>query len=124
MKQPLQVFCKSSVLKIFAKFTRQLLYRSLFFSEVSGLRPATFFMKKLRHRCFPMNFAISLRTPFLHNTSNGWFSLSTWSKLFFIVTLDYIVDRCFSSSYNIYSIFNNLFYQLYQYNIYCYYHFF
>ena len=31
------------------------LCRSLFFNKVTGLRPATLFKKKLRHRCFPVN---------------------------------------------------------------------
>ena len=33
------------------------------------LRPATLFKKRLWHRCFPLNFAKFLRTPFLQNTS-------------------------------------------------------
>ena len=37
--------------------------------ETRGLRPATLFKKKLWHRCFPVNFAKFLRTPFLQNTS-------------------------------------------------------
>ena len=32
---------------------------------VPGLRPATLLKKRLRHRCFPVNFAKFLRTPFL-----------------------------------------------------------
>ena len=36
---------------------------SLFYKV--GLRPATFFKKKLWHRCFPVNFAKFRRTPFL-----------------------------------------------------------
>ena len=31
----------------------------------SGLRPATLLKKRLWHRCFPVNFAKFLRTPFL-----------------------------------------------------------
>ena len=34
-----------------------------------GLRPATLLKKRLFHRCFPVNFAKFLRTPFLQNTS-------------------------------------------------------
>ena len=33
------------------------------------LRPETLFKKRLRYRCFPVNFAKFLRTPFLQNTS-------------------------------------------------------
>ena len=34
-----------------------------------SLRTATLFKKRLRYRCFPVNFAKFLRTPFLQNTS-------------------------------------------------------
>ena len=34
-----------------------------------GLRPATLLKKRLRYRCFLVNFAKFLRTPFLQNTS-------------------------------------------------------
>ena len=39
-----------------------------------GLRPATLLKRILWHRCFLMNFAKFLRTPFLQNTS-GWLFL-------------------------------------------------
>ena len=38
-------------------------------SMKDGLRPATLLKKRLRHRCFSVNFAKFLRTPFLQNTS-------------------------------------------------------
>ena len=38
------------------------------FNKVAGLRPATLLKKRLWHRCFPVNFAKFLRTPFLQNT--------------------------------------------------------
>ena len=38
-----------------------------------GLRPATLFKKRLRHRCFSVNFVKFLRTPFSQNTSEGLF---------------------------------------------------
>ena len=44
------------VLRNFAKFRKD-------------LRPATLLKKRLWHRCFPVNFAKFLRTPFLQNTS-------------------------------------------------------
>ena len=50
---------KISVLKNFTKFTGKHLCRSLFFNKVAGIR----------HRCFPVNFAKFVRTPFLQNTS-------------------------------------------------------
>ena len=43
--------------------------QSLFFNKVAGRRPAIIFKKSLWQRCFPVNFAKFLRTPFLQNTS-------------------------------------------------------
>ena len=60
-----EVFCKKGILRNFAKFTGKHLCRNLFFNIVAGLRPATLLKMRLWHRCFPMNFAIFLRTPFL-----------------------------------------------------------
>ena len=45
------------------------------FNKVAGLRPATLLQKRLWHKCFPVNFAKFLRTPFLQNTS-GWLLLT------------------------------------------------
>ena len=50
---------KKDVLENFAKFTRKRLCQSLFFNK----------KKRLWHRCFPVNLAKFLRTPFLQNTS-------------------------------------------------------
>ena len=60
-----KVFCKKCVLKNFAKFTGKHLCQSLLFNKVAGLRPANLLIKRLWHRCFPVNFAKFLRTPFL-----------------------------------------------------------
>ena len=38
---------------------------SLFFNEVGSSRPAILLKKRLWHRCFPVNFVKTLRTPFL-----------------------------------------------------------
>ena len=57
------------VLRNFAKFIGKQLCQSLFINKVAGLRPATLLKKKLRHRCFPVNFAKFLGTTFLENTS-------------------------------------------------------
>ena len=44
--------------------------RDSFFNKVAGqARPATLLKKSLWHRCFPVNFARFLRTPFLKNSS-------------------------------------------------------
>ena len=56
---------KKGALRNFAKFTGKQLCQSLFFNKVAGLRPATLLKKRLWHRCFPVNFAKFLRTPFL-----------------------------------------------------------
>ena len=50
---------KKGVLTNFAKLTGKHLCQ----------RPATLLKKRLWHRCFPVNFAKFLRTPFLRNTS-------------------------------------------------------
>ena len=60
-----EVFCKKGFLNNFANFTGKHLCQSLFFNKVRGLRPATLLKKRLWHRCFPVNFAKFLRTPFL-----------------------------------------------------------
>ena len=57
---------KKGVLRKFAKFTEKHLRQSVFFA---GLRPATLLKKRLWHRCFPVNFAKFLRTPFSRNIS-------------------------------------------------------
>ena len=60
-----EVFCKKGVLRNFSKITRKHLRQSLFFNKVAGLR----------HRCFPVNFAKFLRTPFF--TEHRWLLLIT-----------------------------------------------
>ena len=62
-------YMKKGVLRNFTKFKGKHLCQSLFFDKLAGLRPATLLKKKLWHRCFPVNFAKFLRTPFLQNTS-------------------------------------------------------
>ena len=66
---------KKKVLRNFAKFTGKPLCQRFFLNKVAGLRPATLVKKRLRHRCFPVNFAIFLRTPFL--TEHLWWLLLT-----------------------------------------------
>ena len=55
---------KKGVLKKFLKFTGKHMYQSLFLNKVAGLRSATLLKKRLRHWCFPVNFAKFLRTHF------------------------------------------------------------
>ena len=52
-------------LRNFAKFTGKHLCQGLIFNKVAGFRPATLFKKRPWHRCFSVNFAKFLRTPFL-----------------------------------------------------------
>ena len=69
--------------------------QSLFFNKVVGLRlatllknwlwhrwPATLLKERLWRRCFPVNFAKFLKTPYLKNTSGDCF----WGFLRFFVT--------------------------------------
>ena len=67
---------KKDVLRNFTKFTGKHLSQGPFFNKVAGLkpatllkyrlaqRPATLIKKRLWGRCFPVNFAKFLRTPF------------------------------------------------------------
>ena len=69
----LQKQSSGRVLRDFAKFTGKHLRQSFFFNKVAGLRPTTLLKKSLWRRCFPVNFAKFLRTPFTQNTSDGCF---------------------------------------------------
>ena len=68
-----QRFCKKGVLRNFTKITGKHLCQSL--------RPATLLKKRFWHRCFPVNFAKFLRTPFFRTppvaNENKKFSHST-----------------------------------------------
>ena len=59
-----EVFCKKRALKNFEKITGKHMCQSLFFNKVSGLRTATSLIKRLWHRCFPVNFAKFFKTHF------------------------------------------------------------
>ena len=56
---------KKFVLRNFENFTKKNLCQGLFFNKVAGLRPTTLSIKRLWRRCFPVNLAKFLRTPFL-----------------------------------------------------------
>ena len=61
-----EVFCKKGVLTNFTKLTGKHRCQSFFFCKSHlFLRPATLLKQRLWHRCFPVNFAKFLRTPFL-----------------------------------------------------------
>ena len=57
------------VLRNFTKFIGKHLCQGLFFDKLAGLRSATLLKERLWLRCFHVNFAELLRTPFLQNTS-------------------------------------------------------
>ena len=60
---------KKGILRNFTKFKGKQLCQSLFSNIFAALRLENLFKKRLQHRCFPVNFAKFLRTPFLQNTS-------------------------------------------------------
>ena len=60
---------KKGALVNFTKFTGKHLCQGLFFNKLAGMKAATLLKKKLRHRCFPANFAKFLRTAYLQKTS-------------------------------------------------------
>ena len=69
-----EVFSRKSVLRNFAKFTGK--YPCL------CLRAATLLKKRLWHRCFPVNFAILLRTPSVTEHLR-WLLLNVFNFSFF-----------------------------------------
>ena len=73
---------RKGVLRNFAKFTRKHLCQSLFIDKVAGPRSSTLLKNRLWHRCFPVNFAKSLGTPFLQNTFGQLLPDSQFSQSF------------------------------------------
>ena len=71
---------KVDVFKKFAKFAGKHLSQSLSINKVAGLRSATLWKKRLQRRCFPVNFAKVLRTPFLQNIPNDCFCLFLYNQ--------------------------------------------
>ena len=63
-KQPFPGVYKIDVQKKFANFTKTFHCWSYFLKKSPEI-------KRLQHRCFPVNFASLLRTPFLQSTSGG-----------------------------------------------------
>ena len=99
-----------SVLKSFTKFTRKHLYQSLFFNNIADIRPATLLKKKLRHRCFPVNFVKLLWSPFLQNTCGRLLLFSFQvSGIYFWYVLRRLSDLFISPAANLNSAFVNSF---------------
>ena len=63
------VLWKKVFLEILQNLQENTCARVSFFTKVAGLRAVNLLKKRLRHRCFPVNFAKLLRTPFLQNSS-------------------------------------------------------
>ena len=83
-------FIKKDVFKNFSKFRGKTLRQNLVFDEVVGLRPVTLLKKRLWHKCFPVNFAKFLRTPFLQDT---------FGRLLLDVSCDYCLIHNMTFSY-------------------------
>ena len=73
-----KMLCKKGVLEIFVKLTGKNLCRIFYFCS---LRPAMLLKKKLRHRCFPVNFSKFLKTHF-------FVELLRWLLLLILKPLD------------------------------------
>ena len=69
------MFCIKGVLRNLTKFTWKHLCQSLSFQR---LKLATLLKKRLWHRCFPVNFAKLLGTPFFQNISGSCFCNKIW----------------------------------------------
>ena len=87
-----EVFCKTSVLRNFAKFTGKHLCQSLFFNKVAGLRSASLSKKRIWNKCFPVNFAKFLGTLFL--TEHLWWLLLRTDKSLQILNTKTIWEMC------------------------------
>ena len=59
-----EVLCKIVIQRNFEKFTGKHLNGSLLYNIIEGVRSAAILRNRLRHRCFPLNFAEFLRTAF------------------------------------------------------------
>ena len=73
---------RKGVLRNFAKVTGKYLCQSLYFNKV---RPATLLKQRLWRRCFPMNFAKFLRTPFF--AKHFWATASKYKEIFYAFDL-------------------------------------
>ena len=84
--QPPEVFCKKCCFNNFAIFTwKHLCWRlESFFNKAAGFQACNFIKKRLQHRCFAVNIAKFLGTPFLKNIYQrllGLFAFKTKTML-------------------------------------------
>ena len=79
-------FVRKGVLRNFVKLTGRQLCKSLYFNKVA-CRLVTLLKKRLRQRCFPVNFAKFLRTAFLQNTFGRLLLLvnTNWSLFLYFI---------------------------------------
>ena len=78
---------KKEVFKNFAKFTGK---------QLCQILPSTLLKKRLWHKCFPVNFAKFLRTPF-YRTPPVAASLY-WKPVYFLQKFDNHVTRIFAAA--------------------------
>ena len=72
-KQLLADILQNRLSEKFCKFLRKIFVLQSLFNKVAGLKTCNFINKRLQHKCFLVKFAKFLRTPFLQNTSGGYF---------------------------------------------------
>ena len=96
-------FIKKAVLKNFAIFTGKHLCWSLFLIQLRVFRSVTLLKRNSQHRCFPVNIAKFLRTPFFRNI---WEQLllddsanAVLKTVAFKNSLKYLFKLCFSYTY-------------------------
>ena len=73
---------------MFAKFRGKHLCQSLFLNKVAGLRPATV-LRRLLHRCFPVNFCKIFKNIYLYRKSLMAVSVDTCITLRYDHMIDY-----------------------------------
>ena len=95
-----EVFFTKGVLKDFAKLTGKCLCQSLFFNKVADLRSVTLLQKRLWHRCFPVDFAKFLRTPFFTEPLQWLFLkfISHQTKEIFYVNTKFMENQSWSKN--------------------------
>ena len=97
-----EVFYKKGVLRSFAKFTGKHLCQRLFLMKLQTW-PATLLKKGLWRKCFPVNFARFLSTPFLQNSPGGCFCKLQINKRKFFPTYSVMHFAFVFSEYFIFS---------------------
>ena len=104
----LEVFCEKVFLKIWQNSQENICARDSFLIELQTT-PATLLKKRLWHRCFPVNFAKLLRTPFPQtsifraNISNFRVNVLDWKHLCSLVVRGHRKNVFRSSSENYFS---------------------